>query len=158
MWRQLGEPTAGLCGCVCGVGGAKVAEMIPTMPDEITTLVLQPNLHHHLVRQALHKAGWTLTDEQLTLDHRRLFLTLRAVRVGDAKPEVPETTWPEQSLSLSADPLYPLWLWVYLEKERYLLNVLPASSSERIAEKRARHQARENAILCDLKSFFKIET
>lgn len=124
LWSSLGAPQEGLCGCVCGVGGAKVAEMIPSLPTEVKVLVLQPNLHHGRVRAALAEAGWSLTHERLTLDGGRLFLTLRASRSSVAPPSqvLSSGVWPEHSALLCADPLYPLWLWVHLERERALLS------------------------------------
>lgn len=130
LWAALGEPHEGLCGCVCGVGGAKVAMMIPTLPFWVRHLVLQPNLQHERVREALRTSGWKVSAERLTIEGERLFLTI-AARRDEGTSEVMVPPHPHDSMSLiSQDTWYPLWLWVHLEKELSLLSRAVEDSPE----------------------------
>lgn len=122
LWTKLGAPTQGLCGCVCGVGGAKIATMIPTIPSWIQHLVLQANTHHERVRQSLRQAGWSLTEERLTVEGNRIFLTVAACRSKSLNYQDDNPLKSHGDHLISHETWYPLWLWVHLEKELELIS------------------------------------
>jgi len=156
LWAKLGAPPEGLCGCVCGVGGAKIAEMIPTLPPWVHRLVLQPNLHHERVRSALWASGWWLTEERLTVEGDRVFLTLAAQRKPADLSHDFELSQGDHERLISREAWYPMWLWVHLEKELSLISRAVEHSSEQARrhfdERRARASELEKRLRATLTS------
>ncbi len=151
----LGDPAHPVCVTICGVGGKLISALMPGAPPRVTRAVLQPNLQHHRVADALAACGWRLEAARLTWEGERLFLTLSARREGALEPRLDPPPAPPPAppplspldLLLQDDPLYPLWLWIHIEQSH-----LPASASASalpsaaLEHRRARRAHREALI------------
>ena len=104
---------------ICGVGGQKINQMILQCPQSIQRMIVQPNLHHQDVKRTLIDQRWVITQERLSLDQGRLFLTFIADRHSAHSSHFHRT-------QLSQDPLYPLWAWVQIESIQKALKKMPS--------------------------------
>ena len=76
----LGKDEAGVA-TLAGMGGENIAEVVVRgKPGRlgISTMVIQANTDHPLVRQALWQEGWNIVDERLCVDAGRVYLTILA--------------------------------------------------------------------------------
>ena len=140
----LGGARPPLCVTICGVGGRLVAELMARAPLDVERAVLQPNLQHERVVDALSALGWRVEGARLTLEGGRLFLTLSARRLGADALRAPLDP-PDLERLLRDDPLCPLWLWVHLERVSARapssLEGLPAAAADHWRAQRARRDA-----------------
>ena len=104
---------------ICGVGGQKINQMLLSCPPSVQRVIVQPNLHHQDVKRTLIDQRWIITQERLSLDQGRLFLTFIADRHSPQSSQF-------HKLRLSQDPLYPLWAWVRIESLQKALKKMPS--------------------------------
>lgn len=139
-----GDPHLPICVTICGVGGKLISTLMERAPARVTRAVLQPNLQHHRVAEALAHNGWSLEAARFTLEGDRLFLTLLAAR-GGAEGAHDHARARTLDALLREDPLYPLWLWINIEQLSTApvtsLQGLPVAAAEHWRSQRARREA-----------------
>lgn len=67
---------------IAGMGGETIAEIVESAGGKLdgARLILQPNVAAPALRRRLNACGWTIEDEALVRDGRRIYLILAAVQ------------------------------------------------------------------------------
>lgn len=84
---------------ICGMGGGLIRDILKRGQDKIavsTTLVLQPNVGGHLLRQFLLEEGFTIIKEEVVLDGGRYY----EMMVAQFTPSIETSPWSNQEIFL----------------------------------------------------------
>lgn len=75
---------------ISGMGGAKIKEILersPTVLDEVSCLILQPQRGSGIVRKWLFDHNWVITDEDLVLEKDQFYEIIVAEQPTAQKPQ-----------------------------------------------------------------------
>jgi len=112
-------------GIIAGMGGDMIADILKNIPEGMNTIVMQPMTMVDKARRGVHGAGWSITQERLAREGKRLYHVI----VAQDKPQqayVMEFDYVFSPL-LEKDSLYDEFLNQTIQKVERILKSLKQS-------------------------------